>query len=336
FELISFYLRSEKLKKVDQYLGELEILASDLQTPSVNTQMEYLKGFYELVNHNFSNSITYFQKSLDMAQQTKDVGLILTSNIQLTATYLQKYRLNEKAETLNLALNYIDTAIKLARENKHNQITAIALIIRSVLLAIKGAIEKAYDDISLAKEIMKESDYEIWKEEIQSIEASLSNALEEGKMILDRENLFKNVLPQFKSILSLRIGERKIKESKVLGLLIITKSGVPVVSKLSQKLKTNQLILSGLITAINQLAESIIEGEDKGRLQEVLYDKFWITIQPIKNGIVAVIATDATAEIRLWANIIAERIQEVPITINEFTTIVEEKIADLLEEMHIQ
>ena len=95
------------------------------------------------------------------------------------------------------------------------------------------------------------------------------------------------------------------------------------------------MILSGLLTAINQLSESIVKGKDEGRLREVLYEKFLITVQPLKNGIVAVIATEATAEIRLWANAIADKVVEVPVVISQLTSKLDSEIGDIIKQMKI-
>ncbi len=335
FELIHYYLRSEKIEKAQQYIGELQALAKELEILSVNAQLTYLFGYSELLNQNFSSAIKNFQQALALANQSKDYGLILSSNIQLTAVYLQKYRLKTENTTLNLALNHIEIAIKLAQENQHNQILAIGLTIRSVLQAAKGVYKEAQDDLDQAKKIMNEIDYGVWKQKLTNIEQGIAEAKNEGQLVLDTDSLFKLISPQLKSILSFKLMDRKQIESEIIGLLIISESGVPILSKLRESVKTNQLILSGLLTAINHLSESIIEGQDKGRLREILYDEFWIAVQPIKNGLVAVIATEATAEIRLWANVIADRVVEVPIVISEFTTQLENKIKDLLTQMNI-
>ncbi len=336
FELIHFYLRSEKIDKAQQYLGELQALAKELEILSVNAQVTYLLGYSELLDQNFSNAIRHFQQALELANQSKENGLILLSNILLTSVYLQKYRLKTETTILNLALNHIEMAIKLAQENQHNQISAIGLTIRSAIHAAKGLYKKAQDDLNQAKEIMEDIDCDIWKQYFSNIEKGINKAQEEGQIVLDSNSMFKFVSPQLKSILSFKLMDRKQIESEIIGLLVISKSGVPVLSKLQKSVTTNQLILSGLLTAINHLSDSIIEGQDKGRLREILYDEFWIAVQPIKNGLVAVIATEATAEIRLWASVIADRVVEVPVVISEFTSQLEDKIKDLLIQMNIK
>ncbi|MHA1305655.1 MAG: tetratricopeptide repeat protein [Candidatus Heimdallarchaeota archaeon] len=336
YELVHFYLRTEQNKKAERYLAELISLAKDLQALSINVCVEYLRGFSELANQNFSSAIEYLQTALELARETGDMDLILTCNIQMAAANLQKYRFSEQQTHLTLALNHIDTAIKLAIENGQNQILTIGLMIRSLLLASIGEFASAEKDITEAKEIGAEIDLDKWKEDIVNIESTIKTAHKEGKMELDRESVFKYIIPQFKSMLSFKLVERKPVKANVIGLLVITESGVPIYSNLDKSIKTNQLILSGLLAAINQLSSSILDGQEKGRLQEVLYDNFWITVQPLTHGIVAVIASDATAEIRMWASDIADRIKEVPITITEFTDQMVDKIGDLLEQMDIK
>lgn len=336
FELIHYYLRTEQLDKVPQYLKEIKSLAKELQTISVNAQVDYLLGYNDMLEQNFSNAAKYLQTSLELARQSKDLDLILSNNILLAAVLLQRYKLNEQPNILNSILNYIDTAIKLAVENKHNQILSLGLIIRALLRARKGQFKAASKDIKEVKRLEKEIDYEKWKEDLAKIESSISKAQNEGKMELDLESVFKYIHPQFKTILSFKLAERKPIKTTVMGVLIITESGVPIYTNLGSSLKTDKMILSGLLTAINQLSESIVEGKDEGRLREVLYDKFLITVQPIKNGIVAVIATEATAEIRLWANAIADRVVEVPVVISQLTSILDEEIGDIITQMNIK
>lgn len=335
-QLIHFYLRTEQLEKIPLYLSEMKSLAKELQAISVNAQVDYLLGYNEMLAQNFSNAKKYLQNSLELSRQSRDFDLILSCNILLAAVNLQRYKLNEQPAILNSVLNYIDTAIQLAVENKHNQILSLGLIIRALLRSRKGEFKEAKKDIKEVKRLEKEIDYEKWKEEIITIEESINKAQSEGKMELDLEIVFNHILPQFKTLLSFKLAERKPKKTSVLGVLIITESGVPIYTNLSSNLKTDKMILSGLLTAINQLSESIVEGKDEGRLREVLYEKFLITVQPIKNGIVAVIATEATAEIRLWANAIAERVVEVPVVISQLTSKLDGEIGDIITQMKIK
>jgi tetratricopeptide (TPR) repeat protein len=335
-QLIHFYLRTEQLEKIPPYLREMKSLAKELQTISVNALVDYLLGYNEMLEQNFSNAKKYLQNSLELSIQSRDFDLILSCNILLAAVYLHIYKLDEKPSILNSVLNYIDTAIQLAVENKHNQILSLGLIIRALLRARKGEFKQASKDIKEVKRIEKEIDYEKWKEDLAIIEEQINKAQSEGKMELDLESVFKYILPQFKTLLSFKLAERKPKETTVLGVLIITESGVPIYTNLGSNLKTDKMILSGLLTAINQLSESIVEGKDEGRLREVLYEKFLITVQPIKNGIVAVIATEATAEIRLWANAIAERVVEVPVVISQLTSKLDKEIGDIITQMKIK
>jgi len=312
-QLIHFYLRTEQLEKIPLYLSEMKSLAKELQAISVNAQVDYLLGYNEMLAQNFSNAKKYLQNSLELSRQSRDFDLILSCNILLAAVNLQRYKLNEQPAILNSVLNYIDTAIQLAVENKHNQILSLGLIIRALLRSRKGEFKQAKKDIKEVKRLEKEIDYEKWKEEINVIEESISKAQSEGKMELDLEIVFNHILPQFKTLLSFKLADRKPKKTTVLGVLIITESGVPIYTNLGSNLKTDKMILSGLLTAINQLSESIVEGKDEGRLREVL-----------------------TAEIRLWANAIAERVVEVPVVISQLTSKLDEEIGDIITQMKIK
>jgi hypothetical protein len=87
--------------------------------------------------------------------------------------------------------------------------------------------------------------------------------------------------------------------------------------------------------AITHLAGEITESKEMWRLQDVAYEHFTITIQAIKNGLIAVIATEMTSEIRMWSSSIADRIKEVPVVITRFVDEIPEKIKDLQERMNI-
>ncbi|MCF2143064.1 MAG: hypothetical protein K9W42_05135 [Candidatus Heimdallarchaeota archaeon] len=333
FELIHFYLRTEQLDKVDAYLKEMRFLARELQTLSVNASLDYLLGFNDMLQQNFSYAIKYLQSSLEQAHLSKNSDLILSNNILLAAIYLQRYRINEKDEELNNALNYLETAIKLAEEFDHVQVLAIGLVIRAYLNASKGEFSKAFEDLEQIKEISSRMDFEQWKQEYERVAELVVKGEKEGKLKVQEETIFKYILPQIKSMLSFKLPERKHRKSVVLGLLVINDSGIPVFTKLSKNLETDKLILSGLITAISHFSESIVSGKDKGRLREILYEGIWLTTQPIKNGLVVVIAEEATAEIRIWASSIANRIKEVPAIVemkNELTV----DIDDILKQMN--
>ncbi len=335
YELVHYYLRIENLSEAKKYLKELRALSKELEAPSINARVDYLRGFLEMLNHNLSNAAEYLNSALEQAKLTRDIELILFCNIQLSVAYLWYYRLLENKESLNLALSYIDTVRQLAVENNHNQILTSSLLICAVLCSVNGEYEKSLEDIKKARQVGKDIDFETLKKDLDKIENSIQNARNTGLLEVAGQNIIEYILPQFKSLLSLKLIQTKRKEVEVLGLLIISESGIPIFSKLKDKLKANDLLLSGLLMAINQLAESIIEGEEIGRLKDVNYDDFCITLQAIKNGIVAVIASEVSSEIRMWSMAVAGRIKEIPRVVTKFVSDVPNRIEDLLEEVNL-
>ena len=85
--------------------------------------------------------------------------------------------------------------------------------------------------------------------------------------------------------------------------------------------------------AITQFAESILEGDEIGRLKDVNYEDFCISLQAIKNGLVAVIASEVSSDIRMWSMNLANRIKEIPPVVTKFVSDVPNKIDDLLEQV---
>ncbi|MHA1347318.1 MAG: tetratricopeptide repeat protein, partial [Candidatus Heimdallarchaeaceae archaeon] len=288
YELIHYYLRIENLVEAKKYLKELRSLSKELEAPSINARVDYLRGFLEMLNHNLSNASEYLISALEQAKHTRDVELILFCNIQLSVAYLWYYRLLENRESLNLAMSYIDTVSQLAVENNHNQILTSSLMICAVLCSVNGEYEKSLEDIRKARQVGKDIDFETLKRDLDKIEHSIQNARNTGLLEVAGQNIIEYILPQFKSLLSLKLVQTKRKDVEVLGLLIISESGIPIFSKLKDKLKTNDLLLSGLLMAITQFAESILVGKEIGRLKDVNYEDFCITLQAIKNGLVAV------------------------------------------------
>ncbi|TET81273.1 MAG: tetratricopeptide repeat protein, partial [Candidatus Heimdallarchaeota archaeon] len=282
YELIHYYLRTENLTASSKYLKELRSLSKELETPSINARVDYLRGFYEMLNHNLSNAVTYLQSSLKQSKLIKDIELILYCNIQLSVAYLWYYRMLEDYESYNLALSYIDTVKQLAVENNHNQILTTSLMICAVLSSINGEYEEAIKDLIDAKEIGKNIDLEGLTSDLNRIEESIVKARDTGQLDVKGKNVIEYILPQFKSLLSLKMMQTKQKDVEILGVLIISDSGIPVFSKLKEKLKADDLLLSGLLMAITQFAESILDGRDIGRLKDVNYEDFCITLQAIK------------------------------------------------------
>ncbi|MHA1620668.1 MAG: tetratricopeptide repeat protein, partial [Candidatus Heimdallarchaeaceae archaeon] len=255
YELIHYYLRIENLVEAKKYLKELRSLSKELEAPSINARVDYLRGFLEMLNHNLSNASEYLISALEQAKHTRDVELILFCNIQLSVAYLWYYRLLENRESLNLAMSYIDTVSQLAVENNHNQILTSSLMICAVLCSVNGEYEKSLEDIRKARQVGKDIDFETLKRDLDKIEHSIQNARNTGLLEVAGQNIIEYILPQFKSLLSLKLVQTKRKDVEVLGLLIISESGIPIFSKLKDKLKTNDLLLSGLLMAITQFAE---------------------------------------------------------------------------------
>ncbi|MHA1303155.1 MAG: tetratricopeptide repeat protein [Candidatus Heimdallarchaeaceae archaeon] len=336
YEVVHFYLRKEELKKAKQYLKEVRMLAKELETPSINARVDYLKGFYELLNYNISNGIAYLQSALQQAQLTKDMEILQFCNIQLATAYLFYYKFVEKQEYINHAMNYIDAVYQLALENHHSQALVIAILIRAILNAISGNLEKALNQLKTLEEKKKELDVTFFSADVSSIRDNILTAQTSGELKLPMNRALDYILPQFRDLLSFKMMQKQTKRAEVLGILIISESGIPVFTKLNQSLKTDDLILSGLLMAINQLANSIIKGQKVGRLQNVTYADFSITLQSITNGMVAVIATELTAEIRIWALALAERIKEIPSGVTSFISSIPDKIEDLLKQMNLE
>ncbi|MHA1692037.1 MAG: tetratricopeptide repeat protein [Candidatus Heimdallarchaeaceae archaeon] len=335
YELIHYYLRIENLVEAKKYLKELRSLSKELEAPSINARVDYLRGFLEMLNHNLSNASEYLISALEQAKHTRDVELILFCNIQLSVAYLWYYRLLENRESLNLAMSYIDTVSQLAVENNHNQILTSSLMICAVLCSVNGEYEKSLEDIRKARQVGKDIDFETLKRDLDKIEHSIQNARNTGLLEVAGQNIIEYILPQFKSLLSLKLVQTKRKDVEVLGLLIISESGIPIFSKLKDKLKTNDLLLSGLLMAITQFAESLLVGKEIGRLKDVNYEDLCITLQAIKNGLVAVIASEVSSEIRMWSMSLANRIKEIPSVVTKFVSDVPHKIEDLLEEVNL-
>ncbi|UJG40944.1 MAG: tetratricopeptide repeat protein [Candidatus Heimdallarchaeum aukensis] len=312
FELVHYYLRVEKIAEAKRYLKELKSLARELEVPSINIRVDYLRGFLEMLQHNLTSAISFLHSALENASLINDTELILYSNIQLAVAYLIYYRLLETQENLNLALNYCETVKQLAVEYKHNQLLAVSYLVNAVLVAIDGDTETAFNLLLEARKIGEEIELDALKKDIDEVEKNIRLSEKTGTLQIKKQNVIDYILPQFKSLLSLKVESSKNHETEILGVLVISESGVPVYSNLKEKLKANDILLSGLLMAINQLAESITGDKEIRRLKDVFYEDFTISLQAIKNGIIAVIASEMSSEIRIWTLSLAERIKEIP------------------------
>jgi len=283
FELVHYYLRVEKIVKAKNYLKELKSLARELEVPSINIRVDYLRGFLEMLQHNLTSAISFLHSALENASLINDTELILYSNIQLAVAYLIYYRLLETQENLNLALNYCETVKQLAVEYKHNQLLAVSYLVNAVLVAIDGDTETAFNLLQEARKIGEEIELDALKKDIDEVEKNIRLSEKTGTLKIKKQNVIDYILPQFKSLLSLKVESSKNHETEILGVLVISESGVPVYSNLKEKLKANDILLSGLLMAINQLAESITGDKEIRRLKDVFYEDFTISLQAIKN-----------------------------------------------------
>ncbi len=335
YELIHYYLRTEQLEKAKRYLNEFKELTKELETPSINARFDYIQGFYEILRYNFANGIAYLQSALEKAQITRDMEILQYTNVQLASAYLLYYKFSENLEHVNKAMTYIETVRELALENKHSQILVLAKIIGAIIIAITGDLNSALNELESLKENKNEIDLSYYIDDINLIKQSILNAKSSGEIKLPLNKALNFIIPQFQKILNFKLLETKKKEVQTLGVLVISDSGIPVFTKLSDSLKADDLLLSGLLMAINQLANSIIKGQHTGRLKNVSYADFSITLQAIKNGMIAIITTEITAEVRIMAMALAERIKEIPGAVNEFVTSIQPKIEDLLYQMKL-
>ncbi|MHA1684908.1 MAG: tetratricopeptide repeat protein [Candidatus Heimdallarchaeaceae archaeon] len=333
YEIVHYYLRKENLAKANDYLKELQELAKVLEVPSISARVDYLRGFYEILKYNLANGVSYLQSALKQAQITKDMEILQFCNIQLATAYLLYYKFRSKEEYLNNSLNYIEAVSQIAQENHHSQALVTSSFIRTIIEAIRGNLDEADSQLEQLMQ-NQELDLSFFEQDIKKIQNAIQAARTSGELRLSLATALEYIVPQFRNLLSFKMEQKQPKKAEVLGVLVISETGIPVYSKIASKLKTDDLLLSGLLMAINQLANSIVEGP--GRLREVNYAKFAITLQSIKNGMIAVIATEITANIRVWALSLAERLKEIPTVVTSYINNIPEKIKDLLEQMELK
>lgn len=332
YEVVHYYLRTENLSVANRYLSELKDLAKNLELPAINARLDYLQGFYDVLKYNLANGVSYLQNALNKAHFTKDMELLQFCNIQLATAYLLYYKFNPKIEYLNNAINYIETVQQLSKENSHYQAFITSTIIRAIVETLLGNVDEAEQQLETLTNTAQ-VDLVFFMEDIQKIKTAIQAARTADELKLSLGSALEYLLPQFRNLLSFKIEQKKIKNAKILGILIISEAGIPVYSKIASELKTDDLLLSGLIMAISQLANDIVEGQ--GRLKEVNYGNFSITLQAIKNGMIAVIASEITASVRIWALTIAEKLKEIPAVVVSYSEAVLKKVGDIIEQMHI-
>jgi len=224
FELVHYYLRVEKIAEAKRYLKELKSLARELEVPSINIRVDYLRGFLEMLQHNLTSAISFLHSALENASLINDTELILYSNIQLAVAYLIYYRLLETQENLNLALNYCETVKQLAVEYKHNQLLAVSYLVNAVLVAIDGDTETAFNLLLEARKIGEEIELDALKKDIDEVEKNIRLSEKTGTLQIKKQNVIDYILPQFKSLLSLKVESSKNHETEILGVLVISES----------------------------------------------------------------------------------------------------------------
>ncbi|WP_457556708.1 tetratricopeptide repeat protein [Candidatus Harpocratesius sp.] len=239
----------------------------------------------------FTDANNYYMNALDYAIRSKDFNSQLKIQLRLAELYFTEFSKNSNIVALIKVRNFLENLIFAAKEQNF-------LYLQCRCLILKANIELIQDNYSEAVRILKnalnftdehQKEHEIIIKKITEIEKIRQENIlstNDHKSLLDESLLQLNNSMKF----SFNRAPKKI-DIKTFGLMIIDSAGLPVYTHfLEDELKKEDIIISGLISAINSFSQNVLKEKEIGALKSIQHENINILLENQNERLIVLIA----------------------------------------------
>ena len=284
------YLESDDLSNAKHSLKNLNEAMVKLDSEPMKPAYQYLYGLLETKEANFGSAKRAFLETIKLAegQIVQQLGLIhLKAAFHLANVLLNSYKFRGNPEEFQQALSLIENIVTTAEEKNLKPLLTDALIVRSFMYEILNKQELVESDLITALNIAEE----------QKLPMHLKRAKERLAQLQERsprqtKSEKTNVLLEYlgdtlPSIVTSQVtSQPKDIEAVLLGILIMTDSGLPVYSRyFDEDIKKQDMLVSGLITAVSSFIKDVFSSETSGSLKSISHEQVSILIERISQNV---------------------------------------------------
>lgn len=313
-EKIEILLEMEEIKKAKQSLLLLKKQIETLDASPFESQYYYFTGLIKSLEMNFGLAKEDLFKAVELSSQSPDTfRTLLKAEIQLAKVLITSFRYTRDQNDLDLAFSFMENLIKACKEQNLLPFYFDLLIIRSFLYLLNNQYEKSIEDLKEVLENAKKngltSQHNRAKEQLAKMMASDQTFSEKRKV----SELLDYLEESASSLLSFDIYvPPKEVNTNFYGILVSTKGGIPVYSKMFENEMINDdVLISGLISAVSSFTQELVRKGNIGSLKSISHEEIIILIENIdRNLFVTLFVENDTHESRLQIIQIARKIKQ--------------------------
>jgi hypothetical protein len=324
--MIDIHIEKNDLAQAKILLDKLKSYLTESPTDFLYAGYHYCYSNYHLKKNNLGLALEHTQKALDYASKPGNYDILLKTQLLFTKIYLEKYKLSENQSTLLPALTYVDNVIQATTEQNYLFLHWRTMIIKADILFLQKRFSASLDTLNEALALVKDDDQA--KKIVQKNISEMNAKIAQERKLIDKESflnrLSRNIQEAFKFIF---VKKPDVIDYEIHGLLVIQGSGLPLYSKiLNEKIIENDIMLTGLITAINSFSTKVFTGTKTGALSSIVHENLVILLEKKNDLLLALLANKNTFELR---NRMMQFVNNLPKISSE--TIEQNKYDDLFE-----
>ena len=282
---------TEAIDELDFALAEIAEAKLTAEVAKVNLRKAHIAARQS----NLGDASRLLEQTLELALEKNLFEIIINTKLQLAEIDLIKHRITGQELLLSFALEKIEDTKQLCFEQEYKLVLVDVYILQGLLLSLakkqKQGVKVLEQAIELSKEINLPEKEEEAKKQLKEIKGEDKNLL---------VKIFTRMTNSIRSTFTLEsISKPKVIETQLKALYIISKqAGLPVYEKYFDKaLEIDANLLSGLLTAIRTMGETLLESKEGG-LKLIDHGDVAIMLENIGEMVFALVLTQESYLIR--------------------------------------
>lgn len=290
YQQTKIYIKSDDLFSAKRSLKKLKRAMSKIDSRPVKPCYHYLSGLIEIKEANFGSAKRAFLETIKLAegQVVQHFGLVhIKAAFQLANVLLHSYQFMGNPEEFQQALSLIKNLVTTAKEKNLNPLLCDVLIVRSFMYEILNKLEMANIDLSTAQKIAEEQKLPMHLLRVNERRTKLQASDTRQTKSEKTNSLLEYLGDTLPLILTTQVtSQQKETDTSLLGILVMTDSGLPIYSRyFDEEIKTQDMLLSGLITAVSSFIKDVFASETGGSLKSISHEHVTIIIERISQNV---------------------------------------------------
>ena len=293
-----------RLEKAERYVEEIRIGAKSRSSDFEMIQFYHCKGLLEEKRGNLGDAEKAFSDALYLADSLGLTRDCVRSRVSLAKILTDRYRLTDKTQHLDFALEEMQLAEALCHEANLDAMATEIKLIRGIIAILEAKFDEARVILEEGLHRSRISNLPLTKEFEDYIEEVKRRSPSEKV----KEGIFRRILGGIRRIFHAQAPSRASRENpvQILGCLVISRRhSTPVFSRLEKdRFKFDSVLMGGLITAVEMFTSQLSRGSE-GRLQSIVHEQVVIMLEHDESFVYAILADQNAYIVRALAKRLA-------------------------------